>query len=719
MSAPDQEQPLHLFDYLRVIQIRWPIILLIFLLVLITTGTITFLMPKQYDSTALIQVQENANFEIFQQGGRMQGLDPRFTTTQFEIIKSSEILQPVVQRLGLVEKWGARYEIKSPELIYRKLQQMLTLREVRNTNLISISILSPDKKEAAEIANAIAKEYQEARVREAQSWATKSLGSLEAEVEKQRIKTDELRNKASQIRIEFEINDLNPESVEDTMQPMERVLLSVEEEVSAQRLRTSSLRARFEQLSRMTDDQIMRSIATLEIQDQTILQILPLYQEAASEEARMLSAGLGAKHPNVSAQRAKKDTYAQQLTSQVTSLRAALATAVQIEEESLRSIETRLDESRAEQQESKSRAVSYYEAKNNYIQAKKVLEGAEVRFLTEMMQRSMPMNPAVIWDPAKPSDIAARPRVVLNMILGVFLGLVLGFGVAFFIEYLDTSVKTMEDIEKYFGLPVLAVVPRAVGLLYNLPEDSIESEPYRILRTNIEFNRTNPDAKVMTLVSGGPGEGKSHTLNNLAFTFASSGSKTLVIDADLRRPRQHSLFELPNTTGLTDYLSEQVPLSELIQHSRHPMLDLLPTGRLSSGSKALLNSRRLTNLIEEAKSRYDIVLIDSPPILGVSDSSVIVRAVDLTAIVIQHRRFPRAMLLRVKNAVVNAGGQLLGAILNNVDIRLDQYYQYQTNYYGYHDGPDGPKPTPGQPKAAKSPSSKPATAGTQGRRDEY
>lgn len=720
MSAPNQEQSLHLFDYLRVVQVRWPIILLIFLLVLITTGTITFLMPKQYEATALIQVQENANFEIFQPGGRAQGLDPRFTTTQFEIIKSSEILQPVIIRLGLTEKWAAKYEIKSPELIYKKLQRMMTLREVRNTNLISISILSPDKTEAADIANAIAKEYQEARVREAQTWASKSLGSLEAEVEKQRRKTEELRNRAAEIRIEFGINDLNPESVEDTMQPMERVLLSVEEEVSAQRLRTSSLRARFEQLSRMTDDQIMRSIATLEVQDQTILQILPLYQEATSEEARMLSAGLGAKHPNVLAQKAKKETYLNQLTSQITSLRAALATAVQIEEESLRSMEARLEESRAEQQESKSRAMTYYEAKNNYIQAKKVLEGAEVRFLTEMMQRSMPMNPAIIWDPATPSDIAARPRIVLNMILGVFLGFVLGFGVAFFIEYLDTSVKTMEDIEKYFGLPVLAVVPRGVGLLYELPEDSIESEPYRILRTNIEFNKTNPDAKVMTLVSGGPGEGKSHTLHNLAFTFASSGSKTLVIDADLRRPRQHSLFEVPNTKGLTDYLTEQIPLGELILHSNNKMLDVMPTGRLSSGSKALLNSRRLTNLIEEAKARYDIVLIDSPPILGVSDSSVIVRAVDLTAIVIQHRRFPRAMLLRVKNAVTNAGGHLLGAILNNVDIRLDQYYQYQTNYYGYHDNESGTKPT--RDKSQPSKRVQPSFQGTKssgGRGDEY
>lgn len=715
-QQPQQEQSLHLFDYLRVIQVRWPIILLIFLLVLITTGAITFLMPKQYESTALIQVQENANFEIFQQGGRAQGLDPRFTTTQFEIIKSSEILRPVIERLGLTQRWGERYELRSPELIYRKLQSMMTLREVRNTNLISISILSPDATEAAEIANAVATEYQQARIRESQQWASRSLASLESEVEKQRRRTDELRNAAAEIRLEYGITDLNPESVEETMQPIERVLLSVEEEVSNQRLRTSSLRARYEQLSRMTDDQIMRSIATLEIQDQTILQILPLYQEAASEEARMLSAGLGRRHPNVAAQRAKKDTYMEQLRSQITSLRTALATAVQIEEESLRSLEDRLNESRADQQESKTRAMVYLEAKNNYIQAKKVLEGAEVRYLTEMMERSMPMNPAIIWDPAEVSSIAARPRILLNMILGVFLGLVLGFGVAFFIEYLDTSVKTMEDIEKYFGLPVLAVVPRGVGSLKELPEDALESEPYRILKTNIEFNRENPDAKVMTLVSGGPGEGKSHTLTNLAYTFSASGAKVLIIDADLRRPRQHQIFDIPNKAGLTDYLSEQVPLNELIVHTDNPRLDVLPSGKLSSGSKALLNSRRLTNLIEEAKSRYDMVLIDSPPILGVSDSSVIVRAVDITAIVIQHRRFPRAMLLRVKNAVTNAGGNLLGAILNNVDIRLDQYYQYQTNYYGYHDGEDGAK-SGARPKSSK-PKSKPALASS-GRGDEY
>jgi len=715
MQQP-KEQQVHLFDYLKVLQIRWPIILLIFLLVVITTGAITFMLPKQYQSTALIQVQENADFEIFQQG-RGATFDPRFTTTQFEIIQSKKILWPVIEQLGLAQKWGERYEIKSEEVLLRKLQSIMTLQEVRNTDLISISVLSTDAQEAADIANAIAKEYQQARIAEQQTWASKSLATLKEEVEKQRTRTEDLRKAAADIRVKYQINDLNPETVEDTMQATERVLLDVEQQVSTQRLQTATLRAKFEQLSRMTDDQIMRSIATLDINDQTILQILPLYQEAASEEARMLNGGLGKNHPSVRAQKAKKDTYWEQLTSQIASLRVALAANAEIEEQSLASLEGQLNQSRSEQQDSKTRAALYYEAKNNYIQAKKVLEAAETRFLTETMQRSMPLNPAIIWEQASSSNFPARPRVFLNIALGVFLGLVLGLGTAFFIEYLDTSVKTMEDIERFFGLPVLAVVPKGVGVLMDLPPDAPDGEAYRILRTNIEFNTANPNAKVMTLVSGGPGEGKSMTLVNLAYTCVQAGLKTLIIDADLRRPRQHTHFKISNRRGLTDYLGESVPVDELIMHSEVKGLDIMPSGRVAHGATAMLNSRKMTDLINQVRNGYDMVLIDSPPILGVSDSALIVRAVDVTAIVIQHRRFPRAMLMRVKDAVINAGGNLIGAVLNNVDIRLDQYYQYQTNYYGYFDETTKPKPDAGKPRAGQSAAAK-VIAGRPGD-DEY
>ncbi len=701
-NAGEKEQ-LHIFDYLRVISVRWPVMVLIFFLVVISVGVITLLLPKQYYATALIQVQQNADFEIFQSLGPGSGFDPRFTSTQFEIIKSQQILEPVVEKLELRERWSERYDIRSKELIFRKLNSMLTLREVRNTDLISISALSPDPDEAAELANTIADEYQKARVREQQEWVSKSLATLKNEVEKQRLKTEGLRRAAADIRVKYAINDLNPESSDEEMQAGERVLLSVEQDVATQRLETAALRAKYRQLSQMTDDQIMRSIATLEVEDSTILQILPMYQEAASEEARLLNEGLGENHPMVKSQQAKTDVYWKQLTEQIASLRTALSVNLAIEEESLANLEEKLQETREDQQNSKTRSAQYYEAKNNYIQAKRVLEAAETRFWTESMQRSMPQNPAIIWSRADVPEFPSRPRVLLNMILGVFFGTIMGIGVAFFIEYLDTSVKTMEDIERYFDLPVLAVVPKGTGVLMDLPPDAMDAEPYRILRTNIEFNRKNKNMKVLTLVSGGAGEGKSTTLVNLAYTFAQSGLKTLVVDADLRRPTQHKIFGVSNARGLTDYLSKGVPIDDLVLDTKVEGLQMVPSGKLPPGAIAMLNSRRMTDLIDELKTKFDMVLVDAPPILGVSDSSVIVRSVDMTALVIQHRRFPRAMLARVKHGVLNAGGNLLGAVLNNVDIRMDQYYQYQTSYYAYHEE-GSPKSTTGKPpKPAKAP----------------
>lgn len=717
-QTQSSEQQLHFFDYFRVVQVRWPIILLVFLLVLIATGAITFLMPKEYSSKVLIQVRQDADFEIFQQGAKGKSWDPRFTTTQFEILQSKEILQPVIDKLGLAQRWAEEYELKSREMVYRKLLKMMSLREVRNTDLISISILSRDKQEAAEIANAIGEQYKQARIDEQERWVARSLSSLFDELEKQRRKTDLLRKQAAEVRIANNIYDLNPESVEDPMQAMDRVLLNVEEQVKEQRLTAASARARYEELEKMTDDQMMRSIATLKIDDQTILQILPRWLEARSEEARLRNSGLGDTHPMVQAQKAAKEAFAEQVTGQIQSLRSALASEVVIEEQALRKLEEELETARTEQQEAKSNASTYFEAKALYIQAQKVLEAAETRYWTQMMEQNIPMNPAVIWEKAEPAERPSRPRVVLNMALGVFFGLVLGFGMAFFIEYLDTSVKTMEDIERYFALPVLAVVPKGTGVLMDMPPEAPEAEPYRILRTNIEFNRKDPSQNVMTLVSGGPGEGKSTTLVNLAYAFAQAGSRTLVIDADLRRPRQHSIFKTSNSKGVTDYLSKGVPFDELVLRTKVDKLDFVPSGKLPPGAIAMISSPRMAELIAEVRTRYDMVLIDAPPILGVSDSSLIVRAVDMTAIVIQHRRFPRAMLMRVKNAVLNAGGNLLGAVLNNVDIRLDTYYQYQTNYYGYYH-----KGSQDEEKAASplDKSSKPVAVAkaSRGSRDEY
>jgi len=674
------EIKLHLLDYWRVIRVRLPLIILVFLLVVITAGVSTYLTPRQYQSSVTMQVKEdNNNMQIFN-GGAGQRFDPRFSTTQFQIIQRKEILYPVVDSMKLLQKW----DLRSRDVAYSKLRSMLSISEVRNTDLIQISVLDRDRQEAADLANTIALEYQKKRIDEQQSWVARSLVQLEDEVIKQRKKVEELRDRMTRMRVEGKIYDLNPESVEDPRQAEEAILQNVESQVNDSRIKVATLRSKQQQIQGMTDEQIMRSLKTFEMDDATITQILPQYEASVSEEARMLNSGLGPNHPTVQSLQARKKVFAQQLKDQIAVLRKSLGASLEISEKSLEAMEQKLGDARSGQLEAKSKALRYQEAKNEYLKAKRILESAETRYSTEAMQRTMPQSPATIWEKAEVSDFPAKPRVAQNMLIAVAVGLALGIGLAFLIEYLDTSVKTMQDIEAALGVPVLAVIPKDVAVLKDAPADCPDAEGYRIMRTNIEFNRKSPDANTLTVVSGGVGEGKSTTLNNLAFTFAKGGYRTLIVDADLRRPSQHRFFGESNERGLTDFLTADIALDPLILPTEVENLSFLPSGRLPIDAAGILNSQRMIDLIQQVKSRYDMVFFDSPPILGVSDASVIASSVDMTLVVVQHRRFPRSMLQRVKQGLANVGARIVGCVLNNTDIRHDEYYEYYTSYYQYY-----------------------------------
>jgi len=264
-------------------------------------------------------------------------------------------------------------------------------------------------------------------------------------------------------------------------------------------------------------------------------------------------------------------------------------------------------------------------------------------------------------------------------------------------------------VERYLNVPVLAVVPQDVGLLHESAGNTPDAEAYRILRTNVEFNRKSSDDNSITVVSGGAGEGKSTTLMNLAYVCAQGGYTTLIIDADLRRPRLHTYFGVENKQGLANYLTTDATLEDVVSKVNTENLFFMSSGNTPTDAASILNSRRMTDMIEEVKSRFDLVLIDSPPILGVSDASIISSEVDHTIIVIQHRKLPRKLLQRVKQAVENVGGNIIGVVLNNVDVRSDTEYQYYTSYYTYY-SPSAMKKA--EAAAAKTVASKPNSDAT-------
>jgi capsular exopolysaccharide synthesis family protein len=289
----------------------------------------------------------------------------------------------------------------------------------------------------------------------------------------------------------------------------------------------------------------------------------------------------------------------------------------------------------------------------------------------------------IVRDPGRPELRPVSPKTLIIVPLGIIVGLIVGIGLAFFIEYLDTSVKTIDDVERALQAPVLGVIPQNVGILLDEGADSPHAEAYRVLRTNILFSRKNEKWNTMTVLSGGAGEGKSTTLFNLATVFAQNGQRVLVVDSDLRRPTLHRALHVSNTVGITDYLLKQRSMEDIIQKTKVPTLDFIASGKLPSSSMSILGSGQLKETIQELKRRYDFIFFDSPPLLGVSDASILASEMDMVLQVVQYRRYPQAMTLRAKQMILKVGGNLVGIVLNNINMSQDENYYYYSGYYEY------------------------------------
>jgi polysaccharide biosynthesis transport protein len=684
--AQTEEVKLHFLDYWRVIRVRWLIILIAFLLVVITAAVVTYFQPREYQSAVWVEVRSTAeNPRIFAPNQPDIPIhDPQLAPTVFQVIQRTGILYPVIEDLKLQDKWAQEGSRLTREQAYAKLRSKLDVEEQRNTDLLQISVFDTNPQIAADIANKIVAVYQDKRVEEEKEIMNRAVASMNEEVGKQQKAVDDSLAEMARIRDAEHIVDLNPEGTEDTQAPVNQMVIKQETEVNETEMKVATLQSKLDQIEKLKGEDLMRMLSTLDVQDPTIQKILPTYHDAVANQALLLNSGLGPNHPKVKAVRATIDVYSKQLEQQVASIRAGLEKNLKTAQATRDELRRRLDEINAKQLQTKTLSADYTRAKNKYIKEKLLLDGVRTRAQSQTMELAMPRIAVSVKQVAEPPSFPARPRVGLNLMLGALVGLVIGLGLAFFIEYLDTSVKTMEDVESLLGAPVLAIIPKNIRVLHKEPGDSPDAEAYRILRTNIEFNRKNPQANTISIVSGGPGEGKSTTIANLAFICAQGGYSTLVVDADLRRPVQHELFDVNNDIGLTNYLTTEMELDDVILPTAVENLSILPSGILPSDAVGILNSQRMSDMIAELKLRYDIIFFDSPPMLGVSDASVLASEVDQSIIVVQHRRFPRNMLTRVKQAILGVGGTVLGVVLNNVDLKHDQNYYYYTNYYGYY-----------------------------------
>lgn len=215
------------------------------------------------------------------------------------------------------------------------------------------------------------------------------------------------------------------------------------------------------------------------------------------------------------------------------------------------------------------------------------------------------------------------------------------------------------------------------------------SEAFRTLRTNIQFANVDSVVKCILLTSAGPGEGKSSTVANLAITMAQTGKNVLILDADLRNPTQHKIFKISNLDGLSNTLVEEVPVLSYVKHVAQEGLDVLTGGPIPPNPAEMLGSKRMKQILMEASAAYDIVLIDSPPTIAVTDSSILAQIADGVVLVLASGEVSRDYALRAKEQLEKVGAKILGTILNKVDMHTKEHYYY---YYYYGEQGNGKKP---------------------------
>lgn len=559
-----------------------------------------------------------------------------------------------------------------------------------STNIIEARLLSSDPELVDDMLNAAAQELRAIGARRVASQASRDIQFIEAQLDTARQNRSEAAGSIQTFKESQEFTTLSAreQALVERLQTVQRDIESVDREQDA-----------LADIARRIADVGPREIDFAAVQaslpEGTNRQIRDLIEEirAASSANRLLRVEerLAPGHPRVEASEAQIDRLAEEIVQ-------AVGARLGVIQDELEILLAREGEIRDQQQ-----LFPNLENQLAELEQQKAFDDDAYQFLVSQLYqariRQSAASPYVeVIDPAV-GALATQPGGTQNILLGGLLGLVLGIGAAFFVEYLDRTVRTASDVEGLLGLPVLGVIPRlrrtldeepnAQGrrtpLVVAMDPSDPAAESYRTLRVNLLYMNTEERPLRTLLVSSpGPDEGKSTTAVNTAIMLAQQGQPVLLVDADLRRPSLHRALDVLREPGLTNLLVGDADARACIRPGILPNLDLLPSGPFPPNPSELLNSRTMTRLLEDFQTRYSYVVVDAPPVLAVTDAAVLASHVDGIVVVLRSGSTEQRAAEKAVERLRRLNARLVGAVLNEVrftggeeDYYLQYYYEYQ------------------------------------------
>ncbi len=648
----------------------------------------TSMATRYYTAKATVHVTTQRSLEM-DMGERIEeGMNiwqrPTYLKTRVAILQSTSVKRKVLQEY---EALGYDDGVKADAAGLALLSRAVRYVPRKGTELVDIIVTTTDPELSARLANLMAKTFRDetlASAVDAANDASEWLASQMIEYE------EKMRQAAERLRKYQEENDIADVEEQQTSLTarLDSLKVAYGEANTARVQHETAVRMHEEQLRLGNYEELAKSMT-----DAAVVRLAQSYSEAVAEFAS-IKAKFGPKWPDYKDAEKRVEIIEQQLRAEIERALDAERATLQLLKDREADLEAAIREGNLELLQVQSLQDEYEKMKLDLENAKEFFRRMRLRDAELELQAKTQLNNVRIVEEARPNRNPTSPNVMQNLMLGVLAGLVLGLGGAFLREWLDDTISSPLDVTTYLKVRLLGIIPKVQKVdaeterslyTYFHPKSNV-AEAIRGIRTVLELSPTGEAPRSVMITSALSGEGKTSTTLRLAIAYASLHRKVVVVDADMRRPRVHKVFDGERVPGLATCLLGQATVDEAVRTTPITNLFYLPAGKAFDRPNELLTSEKVAEVIRDLRARYDMVFIDTPPSLVLSDARLISRHVDAVIVVAKERTSSRLVIREAIRGLQQVGANVLGVVVNAVDFANKKAYTYYGYGYGYSYG---------------------------------
>ena len=723
------EKEINFRDYLRVLQKRRSTIYTTLIIIMALTMVYTFSTTPLYEATAKLLIEQSEKNPLLANTGYV-GRDPEFLSTQTQIIKSTAVGLKVVDMLHLetadekvfnprpsgfslagiktaladwikggLTAFGHVIGIADAETAFQtsagvdadntramEIAEMITeeisVKPARDSRIVTLTYRSPNPVLAANIVNSVAKGFIDKTFdmkMEASGYSLKWM-SEKAEEELKKLESSE-----EALQQYMEQNDIV--TIENRVTITPQKLSEINGRLIDTQARRKELQAIYNSIRRLGPELTGAQSIQVIAEDPAIRSLRGQILEA--EKRNMdLSKKYGSRHPVMQRAVADLEILNSKVLQESKRIMQSVKNELDLATLNEKEYQKLLDETKQDAARLNERFIQFDILKREVETNKQMYNALITRIKEQNVAEQAQSVKVWVVERAKPPEDPAKPNKKRNLIIGLVLALFSGCGLAFFLEFLDNTVRNPDDIEQLLDLPVLGTVSKFSTKAKDTEDKSTWqqqspefAECFNTIRTAVMLSVAANAPKTLMVTSASPEEGKTTITVNLAISMAQAGKSVLLIDADMRKPRLHKIFNLANNKGLSNYLAGAAAIEDVLQKTPIKNLYIITSGPVPPNPSELLISNRPQELVAQLTAKCDLMLFDSPPVLSVSDAMVISKLVEGTLLIVRAGKTVYKALEKEVHKLDNVGAKITGVVLNDVDLKRDGYYY---NYYGSH-----------------------------------